>query len=113
MAEDPRQVRSRLALTQALLKMLQNETLSSINVAALCVEAGVHRTTFYGHASSIEEFAVDVIAREVDAIATIDPTHGDPLLPYRTAMVNLLDQVPLAEISTARSSDLSGAVHCG
>lgn len=93
MSEDPRQQRSRIALTRALLNLMQRDELSSISVAALCAEAGVHRTTFYGHASSIEEFAVDVITREIDAIATIRASSGDPYLPYKKAMVGLLVHV--------------------
>src|SRR5690606_29606021 len=72
MLEDPRRVRTREALRRALLGLLEDESLASISIAALCEAAGVHRTTFYKHASSIEEFAADVITRELDAIATID-----------------------------------------
>lgn len=93
MLEDPRRVRTREALRRALLGLLEDESLASISIAALCEAAGVHRTTFYKHASSIEEFAADVITRELDAIATIDTGASDPIDAYRQAMVDVLVHV--------------------
>ena len=90
MLDDPRQARTRQALTEALLRLLRSDGLSGISVAALCAEARVHRTTFYGHASGIEEFAVDLITREVDKLAAVEPGGPDPLRDYREAMVDLL-----------------------
>lgn len=49
--------RSVTALQGALTRVLQEHRLSEINVAQLCREAGIHRTTFYGHFSSIEQLA--------------------------------------------------------
>lgn len=93
MLEDPRRVRTREALRRALLGLLEDESLASISIAALCEAAGVHRTTFYKHAGSIEEFAADVITRELDAIATIDTGASDPIDAYRQAMVDVLVHV--------------------
>lgn len=123
MAEDPRTLRTRVALTEALFRLLEDGALDVISVSALCEEAGVHRTTFYGHATGIEAFTIDVIAREVDALATVGPIapgrvdgseqvdaprgkadEGDAggtggldvsaaLEPYRLAMVELLSHV--------------------
>ncbi|NLA57177.1 MAG: TetR/AcrR family transcriptional regulator [Corynebacterium humireducens] len=93
MAEDPRQVRTRVALTGALLELLEAKTFVSISVSQLCEVAGVHRTTFYKHAGSIEEFAVDVITRELDAIATVAADGDNPLGEYRSAMVDVLEHV--------------------
>ncbi len=93
MAEDPRQIRTRAALTGALLRLLEDEPLASIGVASLCQAADVHRTTFYRHAGSIEEFAVDVITRELDTIATMPEGATATLGAYGRTMVELLDHV--------------------
>ncbi len=93
MAEDPRQVRTREALTRVLLELLEAKTFVSISVSQLCAAANVHRTTFYKHAGSIEEFAVDVITRELDAIATVTASDRDPLTVYGDAMVEVLEHV--------------------
>ncbi len=91
--EDSRITRTRQSLTEALLRLLSNSSLETISVAALCQEAGVHRTTFYGHARSIEEFAVDVLTRDVNATAAVEIAGGDPISPYRRAMIALLQHV--------------------
>ena len=92
---DPRQERTRAALGDALLRMLENAPLDTITVASLCREAGVHRTTFYGHAQGVEEFAVDFLTRDLDAVATVDAASspGSDLTPYRDALVTLLEHV--------------------
>lgn len=95
MIEDPRQTRTRAALGDALIRLLASSPLDSISVAALCREAGVHRTTFYGHAAGVEEFAVDFLTRDLDVVATVDPSDGSgiDLSRYRTALVTLLEHV--------------------
>lgn len=93
MTEDPRQTRTREALAAAMLRLAADSTLTSISVASLCKEAGVHRTTFYGHASSLEEFAVDVLSRDVDILSTVDFDPSDPVPAYQQAMVALLDHL--------------------
>lgn len=95
MLEDPRQTRTRGALTQAFHELLEDENLATISVAALCTAAGVHRTTFYGHAASIEEFAVDVMTRELDEVSTVNVGNGagEVLTVYSQAMVDVLERV--------------------
>lgn len=95
MLEDPRQTRTRVALTEAFLELLEDENLATISVAALCAAAGVHRTTFYGHAGSIEEFAVDVMTRELDEVSTVNvrDDEGGVLTTYDQTMVNVLESV--------------------
>lgn len=95
MLEDPRQARTRVALTEAFHALVEDENLSTISVAALCSAAGVHRTTFYGHAASIEEFAVDVMTRELDEVSTVNTGDGDsdPLAVYGRTMVDVLESV--------------------
>lgn len=95
MSEDPRQTRTRAALGDALMRLLASSPLDAISVAAICREAGVHRTTFYGHAGGVEEFAVDVLSRDLDVIAAVDPSDGSgiDMSRYRTALVTLLEHV--------------------
>lgn len=116
-AEDPRQVRTRAALTNALFRLLREGSLSSISVSALCEAAGVHRTTFYKHASSIEAFAVDVIIRALDTVVTVDTVQVAPLEAYREAMVDTLthiaDERPLYRplLASRWAGALRGAIH--
>jgi AcrR family transcriptional regulator len=69
---DPRQVRTRQALAGALTRLLERKPLEEISVAELCREAGVHRTTFYGHFDSVAEFALAEFSRGLDEIAEVE-----------------------------------------
>lgn len=113
MNDDPRHARTRTALGDALLRLLATAPLDAITVASLCREAGVHRTTFYGHATSVEEFAVEFLTRDLDSVATVDPAQaGLDLQHYRTALVTILEHVA-AERTLYRSllqSRWSGAL---
>jgi len=93
--EDPRQARTRAALSDALMRLLASSPLDSISVAALCREAGVHRTTFYGHAAGVEEFAVDFLTRDLDLVTAVESPSGPgiDLSRYRTALITLLAHV--------------------
>lgn len=77
---------------------MQTQGITEINVSELCREAGVHRTTFYKHFSSVTQFAADVHASLLDEIAAVSeedlPTDRTELVDaYRQAMVALLDHV--------------------
>ncbi|MGO3088802.1 MAG: TetR/AcrR family transcriptional regulator [Galactobacter sp.] len=93
MADDPRQIRTRQALKAALLRLAVDDSVMSVSVAQLCKEAGVHRTTFYGHANSLEEFAVDVLAEDIDVITTVEVDSSDAVNAYRQATVNLMEHL--------------------
>ncbi|WP_166970792.1 TetR/AcrR family transcriptional regulator [Brevibacterium atlanticum] len=114
MAEDPRQTRAREALTKALRVLLEDEQFSSISVALLCETAGVHRTTFYKHASTLDEFAVDVVTRELDKISTVtrSESDGSAIPAYGKAMVDVLDHVAGERVlfRSLLESRLSGAL---
>lgn len=92
MPQDPRQTRTREALLAGLIRLLEHEGLNRLSVSALCRESGVHRTTFYGHAESVEQFAVNAATEGVDEVATV-PDSVDVLPSYRAAMINLLEHV--------------------
>lgn len=93
MADDPRQIRTRQALKAALLRLAGDDSVMSVSVAQLCKEAGVHRTTFYGHANSLEEFAVDVLAEDIDVITTVEVSGEDSISAYRQATVDLMEHL--------------------
>ena len=78
--DDPRQLRTRVALTSALLRLLERAPLDEISVAALCREAGVHRTTFYGHAPNVHAFALAVFTQDLDQLTavTVEPAAETP-----------------------------------
>ncbi|MFP7760150.1 TetR/AcrR family transcriptional regulator [Marisediminicola sp. LYQ134] len=100
--------RTRASLTAALHGLLAVERLDDITVSALCREANVHRTTFYGHFSDVGEFAASVFVRELDDIARvdIDPAADDAVETVRAAyaesLTNLLEHVA-AERSAYRT----------
>lgn len=75
--DDPRQRRTRAALTEALLRLLEHDPLDAITVARLCREAGVHRTTFYAHAPSVHAFALAVFTQDLDRLAAVDVEPSD------------------------------------
>lgn len=78
--DDPRLQRTRVALTSALLRLLERAPLDEISVAALCREAGVHRTTFYGHAPNVHAFALAVFTQDLDQLTavTVEPAAETP-----------------------------------
>lgn len=96
-SDDPRAVRSRERMQEALMRMLAREELSSIGVAELCREAGIHRTTFYGHYESVGELAADTFAAIIKAAATARPRRGDSVeqisRAYLAAAENVLAAV--------------------
>ncbi len=93
MTEDPRQVRTRAKLTEALVRLIERDGLSTMSVVELCNEAGVHRTTFYGHATTIEEFTVGVVTRIIDEVSTVDSDVPDPIEAYRRAAFDLFERL--------------------
>ena len=78
--DDPRVLRTRAALTSALLRLLERRPLDGISVAALCREAGVHRTTFYGHAPNVHAFALAVFTQDFDELSavSVEPSSETP-----------------------------------
>ncbi|WP_350348926.1 TetR/AcrR family transcriptional regulator [Agromyces sp. G08B096] len=76
MTLDARQLRTRAALGEALVRLLERKRLDDISVAELCREAGVHRTTFYGHFDSVAGFALAEFSQGIDRIAEVDVEPG-------------------------------------
>ncbi|MEE6288094.1 TetR/AcrR family transcriptional regulator [Georgenia sp. MJ173] len=98
MARDPRTRRTLAQLTDAMDELLRTQSLADINVSELCRLAGVHRTTFYKHFSSVTVFTADFYSSLLDDIAVV----SEEQLPegrvamataYRDALVALLDHI--------------------
>jgi AcrR family transcriptional regulator len=63
---DPRWVRSRQALTEAVLQLAAEQPISSVSVDALTKRAGVNRATFYNHAKTPQALLQSVLRAELD-----------------------------------------------
>lgn len=62
---DPRYVRVRRKLQDAVLELAKATPVEEVSVAQLSSAAGVHRTSFYSHAASPAELLVDAVVDEV------------------------------------------------
>jgi len=63
---DPRQIRTRAALREALLDLLEDEGVEHVSVSALTRRAGVSRPTFYAHFEDVGS----VLFEELDTLLT-------------------------------------------
>ncbi|MCC9197267.1 TetR/AcrR family transcriptional regulator [Arthrobacter sp. zg-Y820] len=70
--DEPRSARTREALENGLWELLRDSDLAEISVAGLCRQAGVHRTTFYGHHRNIFDFAASVYVDVVNRLGAVD-----------------------------------------
>ena len=65
---DPRQRRTRAALAAAVLALAAERGIDALSVTEITARAGVHRSTFYQHASSPLDLVKSTLARELDAL---------------------------------------------
>ncbi|MDN2495719.1 TetR/AcrR family transcriptional regulator [Nocardia nova] len=65
---DPRSVRSRAALSRAILEVAAERPIDRVTITALCERAGVTRRTFYNYAGSPVELLKQVLTAELDEI---------------------------------------------
>lgn len=65
---DPRARRTIAALQQALIDLAGTTPPHEVDVVELCRAAGLHRTTFYKHFTSVSELAATVIADLLERI---------------------------------------------
>lgn len=76
---DPRYKRVRRKLQSAVLALAEESPVEEISVAQLSAEAGVHRTSFYSHASSPTELLIDAVVDEIDEdVAALREQLQDP-----------------------------------
>jgi len=133
MSADPRAARTRAALKEALMQLLQYSDWGEITVAGICRRAGVARSSFYEHfttkAELLDEIFTDLMcdiitsARPGDPLGTLDwlvdhvakapkffahamaGGRGDTLLPrFRAALIRRIE----GEL-TARAISNAGA----
>ncbi|WP_083895635.1 TetR/AcrR family transcriptional regulator [Nocardia jiangxiensis] len=65
---DPRSVRSRAALSRAILEVAAEQPIDRVTITALCERAGVTRRTFYNHAGSPVDLLKQVLTTELDEV---------------------------------------------
>ncbi|HET8706139.1 MAG TPA: TetR/AcrR family transcriptional regulator [Pseudomonadales bacterium] len=58
---DPRRIRSRKLLHEALLQLLKKRAYKDLSVAEVASAAGVTRATFYAHASSVDDMIKNIV----------------------------------------------------
>ncbi len=63
--QDPRAARSREALHQAFLKLLESRPLDQISIRDIVAEAGIGYTTFFRHHASKEELLDSIAAEQI------------------------------------------------
>lgn len=64
---DPRYKRVNAALTKAILEVSSSIPAEQVSIAELTKIAGVHRTSFYSHASSPTELLVDALTSDINS----------------------------------------------
>lgn len=68
---DARQRKSQAALYAAIIELATARSLASLTVADITDRAGVNRSTFYAHATSISELLCAALRSELDAIRAL------------------------------------------
>lgn len=68
---DPRKLRSRAALRDALLALLEEEPLEAISIRDVVRQAGVGSATFYRHYETKADLLEDLAAREMEALIDV------------------------------------------
>jgi AcrR family transcriptional regulator len=93
---DARQLRTRRALEEAILRLATDRPVSEVTMAALAREAGLHRTTLYQHLRSPAELLADVLQSELDAVREAHlslPADGDVGAATRGGVLAVLDHL--------------------
>ncbi|MBL1235132.1 MAG: helix-turn-helix transcriptional regulator [Rhodobiaceae bacterium] len=92
MSADPRVVRTRAVLRQALMELLRQNDWDRITVASICRHAGVARSSFYEHLTSKAELLDEIF---VDLTSNILPS-AQPDAPLATLdwLVDHVAEVP-------------------
>lgn len=78
--------------------LLRERSLGEINVSQLCRVAGIHRTTFYKHYSSVTEFAAAALATWIDGLTPPGVEEQPATLPeliaaYEDTLAAMLDHI--------------------
>ena len=68
---DPRKLRSRDRLFSAVLALAAEQPVSTLSVTQIAAAAGVHRSTFYEHASSPADLVEAALTAELDDLRAL------------------------------------------
>ncbi len=68
MEQDPRPIRTKRLLTEALVALSANKSALKITVSELAHEAGINRATFYRHYASVPAFVNELIDGLLDGL---------------------------------------------
>lgn len=82
---DPRQVRTRRVLSDAILRLAADRPVAEVTTAELARAARLHRTTLYQHMRSPPELLAEVLERELDAVRMAH-LQGPPASDLHVAM---------------------------
>ena len=97
---DPRALRTRRLLAQALLELGDRRDFDAIDVGALAQTAGVSRSAFYGHYASKQDFLVRSFLAMIEsmegAASAADPNRPD-LIPSRGVLTHVSEQRAFAQ----------------
>ena len=107
---DPRFLRSQERLYAAILGLAAEQRLDTITVTQLAQVAGVHRSTVYEHAESIEQLLRNAITSELDRLYREHGTLDRPGTTSHDALFAILGYIELHEALYRRMADASGAV---
>ncbi|GEB14731.1 hypothetical protein NSI01_30460 [Pimelobacter simplex] len=77
-AMDPRQARSRARLHEAVLRLAAEQPIADLSMTAVAAAAGVHRSTVYQHAGSVDELLQQALGAELDQLRAGLPAPGAP-----------------------------------
>lgn len=91
---DPRVLRSRAGLGQALLELLETTPLEQITIRDIAASAGVGYTTYYRHYASKEALLQDLAAEEVRRLSALTIPVYDAADPHAAclALCTYVDQ---------------------
>lgn len=73
---DPRQLRSRALLHEAVLRLADERPVAELTMTAVATAAGVHRSTVYDHAGSVDELLRQALGAELDDLRAGLPGPG-------------------------------------
>lgn len=107
---DPRFLRSQARLYSAILKLAAIHRLDTVTVTQVAQVAGVHRSTVYEHAESIEQLLRKAITAELDELYELHSTIDRPEATTKDALFGILDYIEQHEPLYRRMADASGAV---
>ena len=88
---DRRVVRTRKAIMDAFVHLLEKVPLNKVTVSAIAREADIDRKTFYLHYKSVEDLVVVVLESSLDRIVSAVKTQGAGKSPAELVHIGLVE----------------------